>query len=90
MGHQGQNAAKYLRKGRGVAIDGRLEWRDWTTPDGQKRSAVGIVAEHVQFLSSCNGGGESHPQLAAPAEAAPVADPEAAFEAPTGDDDIPF
>ena len=28
-GAQGENAARYLTKGRGVAIDGRLEWREW-------------------------------------------------------------
>lgn len=54
-GAQGENAARYLEKGRPVAIDGRLEWREWETDDGQKRSAVQIVAESVQFL----GGGQA-------------------------------
>ena len=49
-GAQGENCARYLSKGRPVAIDGRLEWREWTTPEGQKRSAVDIVADAVQFL----------------------------------------
>ena len=39
-GAQGENCAKYLSKGRGVAIDGRLEWREWETPEGTKRQAV--------------------------------------------------
>ncbi len=56
-GAQGENCAKYLAKGRGVAIDGRLEWREWTTTEGQKRQAVEIVADSVQFLSSPDGGG---------------------------------
>lgn len=50
-GAQGENAAKFLAKGRPVAIDGRLEWREWET-DGQKRQAVDIVADSVQFLGS--------------------------------------
>jgi len=56
-GAQGENSARYLSKGRGVAIDGRLEWREWTTQEGQKRQAVEIVADSVQFLSSPDGGG---------------------------------
>src|SRR4051794_21668150 len=49
-GAQGENCAKYLSKGRGVAIDGRLEWREWETPEGTKRQAVEIVADNIQFL----------------------------------------
>ena len=33
-GAQGENAARYLAKGRPVAIDGRLEWREWEAQDG--------------------------------------------------------
>ncbi len=49
-GRQGENAAQYLSKGRPVAIDGRLEWREWTAQDGGKRQSVEIVADSVQFL----------------------------------------
>jgi single-strand DNA-binding protein len=49
-GAQGENCMKYLSKGRGVAIDGRLRWREWTGKDEQKRQAVDIIAESVQFL----------------------------------------
>src|SRR5438552_3061126 len=47
FGAQGENCGKFLRKGRPVAIDGRLRWREWTNNDGQKRQAVDIVAESV-------------------------------------------
>lgn len=50
-GVQGENVAKYLGKGSGIAVDGRLDWRSWETDDGGKRSAVQIIAENVQFLS---------------------------------------
>src|SRR3954452_11770142 len=59
-GRQGENAAQYLSKGRPVAIDGRLEWREFQDKDGNKRQAVDIIADNVQFLSSpegFNGGG---------------------------------
>ncbi len=52
FGAQGENCSRYLRKGRPVAIDGRLRWREWQTNEGQKRQAVDIIAESVQFLGS--------------------------------------
>ncbi len=69
-GAQGENVARYLEKGRPVAIDGRLEWREWETQDGSKRQAVDIIADSVQFLGSTNGtsGGEQqHEPVAASA-----------------------
>src|ERR671935_182804 len=39
-GAQGENCARYLSKGRPVAVDGRLEWREREGPDGSKRHAV--------------------------------------------------
>jgi single-strand DNA-binding protein len=56
-GAQGENAARYLSKGRPVAVDGRLEWREWETQEGDKRQAVDIIADSVQFLNSGNGAG---------------------------------
>src|SRR2546429_6628522 len=54
-GAQGENCATYLSKGRPVAIDGRLEWREWEAQDGTKRQAVEIIANSVQFLGSRDG-----------------------------------
>ncbi|MGA7434705.1 MAG: single-stranded DNA-binding protein, partial [Solirubrobacterales bacterium] len=55
-GAQGQNCANYLSKGRPVAVDGRLDWREWEAKDGSgKRQTVEIVAETVQFLGSRDG-----------------------------------
>jgi single-strand DNA-binding protein len=59
-GGQGENCANYLSKGRPVAVDGRLDWREWEAQDGSKRQAVEIIANSVQFLGSRNdnqGGG---------------------------------
>jgi single-strand DNA-binding protein len=66
-GAQGENAARILAKGRPVAIDGRLEWREWEGENG-KRQAVAIIADAVQFLGarddqrSANGDGDREPQ----------------------------
>jgi single-strand DNA-binding protein len=44
-----------MHKGSRVAIDGRLAWREWETADEQKRQAVSIVADTVQFLDRPGG-----------------------------------
>lgn len=55
-GAQGENCARYLSRGRPVAIDGRLEWREWEekdqqgNPTGRRRQAIDIIADTVQFL----------------------------------------
>jgi single-strand DNA-binding protein len=41
---------EYLKKGSAVFVEGRLHSRSWETEDGQRRSALEIVAERVQFL----------------------------------------
>jgi single-strand DNA-binding protein len=56
-GGQGESAARYLSKGRPVAIDGRLEWREWEAQDGSKRQSVEIIADTVQFLGDGAGNG---------------------------------
>ena len=88
-GNQGESCAQYLSKGRPVAIDGRLDWREWEGQDGNKREAVEIVAESVQFLGGRGddgglggGGGNQFVPAGAAQESADF--PAAA------DDDIPF
>ncbi len=51
-GGSAESVSRYMRKGSRVAIDGRLEWREWETADQQKRQAVSIVADTVQFLDT--------------------------------------
>jgi single-strand DNA-binding protein len=101
-GAQGENCANYLSKGRPVAVEGRLDWREWEAKDGSgKRQAVQIVANTVQFLGSrdgsggggggggnANGGGGFTPSSDVPADTSD-------FEgSPAGgggsEDDIPF
>src|SRR4051812_43917187 len=91
-GAQGENCARYLAKGRPVAVDGRLEWREWET-EGGKRQAVDIIAETVQFLSSPRDEGGQGNGFSARSDI-PV-DTNDFAAAPVGrsapaDDDIPF
>jgi single-strand DNA-binding protein len=50
-GRQGENAARYLSKGRQVYVEGRIQTREWEDKDGNKRTTTEIVAQSVQFLS---------------------------------------
>jgi len=79
FGAQAENAARYLAKGRQVAIEGRLEQQRREAQDGTKRSRIEIIADNVMYL----GTGEQKPQQQAPADAP--------YSGPMGaEDDIPF
>ena len=93
-GAQGENCARYLSKGRPVALDGRLEWREWTAQDGTKRQNVEIVADSVQFLggrddaASSGDGGFTASRSDVPVDTGDFAP--AAAPAGAASDDIPF
>jgi single-strand DNA-binding protein len=98
-GAQGENCAAYLSKGRPVAVEGRLDWREWEAKDGSgKRQAVQIVANSVQFLGSRDGGGGGgngngngfSPQSDTPADTSDYDPAPAGAGGGGGDDDIPF
>jgi single-strand DNA-binding protein len=61
FGLAAESVSNHVRRGRRVGIDGRLEWREWETADQQKRQAVSIVADTVQFLDSPRGEGDDAP-----------------------------
>jgi single-strand DNA-binding protein len=86
-GKSGENAAKYLSKGRLVLVEGRLDWQEWEK-DEQKRQRVEIIAEKLTYLPSGKGkeatGGDEAPSDA------PEPEPVAASAGASGDDDIPF
>jgi len=52
-GSTAENIGKYLTKGRGVFIEGRLQLESWDDKEtGKKRSKLKVVGENVQFLPS--------------------------------------
>lgn len=53
---QAENCANYLRKGRLVGVEGRLQIRTYETQDGQKRKAAEVVADRVEFLERAREG----------------------------------
>lgn len=78
-GKQGEHCAQYLAKGRSVFVEGRLQSRSWETEDGQKRSAVDVVADNVQFI----GGRGAAPGAGGGKD-------EGVDDMPPAEDDIPF
>jgi len=69
--------AEYLAKGRAVFVEGRLQSRSWETEGGQKRSAIEVRADRIQFLE--------WPEKEAPAEAAASEE-----EEETSEEEVPF
>lgn len=49
-GLEAENCAKYLRKGRLVAVTARLEPTSWEVEDGSKRRGMEVVATAIEFL----------------------------------------
>ncbi|HEX5592845.1 MAG TPA: single-stranded DNA-binding protein [Solirubrobacterales bacterium] len=99
-GAQGENCANYLSKGRPVAVEGRLDWREWEDQGGNKRQSVEIIANTVQFLGSRDGsggggngnggGGFSPPQSDVPADMGDFETAPAGGGGSSSEDDIPF
>jgi single-strand DNA-binding protein len=68
FGARAEALSRFLSKGAKVAIEGRLRWHQWETPQGEKRSKVDIIADEIEFLTSRDGG--SGAQYSAPEPAA--------------------
>jgi len=79
-------AANYLTKGRLVAVDGRLQIREWTTQDGQRRRTAEVVADELHGLERRREEGAQPPSD----EEGPAAEAPAAEEDEVGEgSDVP-
>ena len=56
---QAENIAKYCTKGSQVAVDGRIQTRNYDAQDGTKRYVTEVIADNVTFLGSRSGSAES-------------------------------
>jgi single-strand DNA-binding protein len=88
-------AGEYLKKGRPVFIEGRLQLDTWDDKQsGQKRSKLRVIGETMQLLGSRpsgGGGGEGGEEDRGSRPAKPAAPPKsAAAPAEPDDDEIPF
>jgi single-strand DNA-binding protein len=98
-GQQGENCARYLSKGRQVAVDGRLNYDAWEAQDGSKRSRVDIIADTVMFLggqgdgagqSGGSGGGRSTREAGSGSASGDADFRDIDFSKIDDEDDIPF
>ena len=82
---------QYMAKGRSVLVEGRLQFQQWTTPEGDKRSKHAVVVDNFTFLGSrgddAGGRGGEVSAAGVPAAAGAVS----GYDAPQpSGDDIPF
>ena len=87
----GENCAKFLQKGRKVAVVGAVSLHMYTGSDGQTRASLEVNADDVEFLSSRSDAEAAAGGYTAPAAEAPAAEPQAApgFTA-VETDELPF
>lgn len=81
-GRQAENCNQYLKKGRTVYVEGRLQTRKWQDKEGKDRYSTEVVADRVQFIGGGKGG-----------DAGGSSYDDAQLDPPPsggGDDDIPF
>lgn len=82
FGARADALARILAKGNKIAVEGKLRWSSWETPQGDKRSKLEVVADEVELMTSRGEGGSSGGY-------APSAEPE--DDMVGGDDaEIPF
>jgi len=58
---QAELANDFLKKGSAVLIEGRLRSRQWESAQGEKRSAIEVVARRIQFLDLPQAGATTEP-----------------------------
>lgn len=60
-------ARNYLSKGRQIVVEGSIKTRKYTAQDGSNRKVMEVVADHIYFADSGNGGGNAGNQISEPA-----------------------
>lgn len=85
-GKPGEIIAQYMKKGRQIYVEGRLQTRKWEDKEGQTRYMTEIVVSDFAFLDSGHADGEG----ARPASRENGTMTSAPAQAPTQEDDLPF
>lgn len=67
FGARGEALSRFLSKGSKVAIEGKLRWSQWESPQGDKRSKLEVVADEVELLSAREGASGGYSAPSAPA-----------------------
>lgn len=104
FGKQAETISRYMNKGRGIFVEGRLKLDQWETPAGEKRSKLRVNLENFQFVGgrgddgdgSSAGSGftppsqDSSPPLNEGAAPAPSKETNTEEKADVEEDDVPF
>jgi single-strand DNA-binding protein len=95
FGQRAETFNQYMSKGRPVLVEGRLQFQQWTSQDGQKRSKHEVVVDNFTFLGGGRGegsgpGAEATAAGVAPAVGPPAPGPGNDEPPPPADDGIPF
>ena len=85
----GETCARYLTKGRKVAVVGPVSVHTYQGSDGQTRASLEVMANDVEFLSSRNDA-EGEGGYSAPAASAPAAETASAGFTAVETDELPF
>lgn len=91
-GRTAEVAGEYLKKGRPVFVEGRLQLDSWDDKtSGQKRTKLKVIGENMQMLGAPRGGGSGGDEESSGGarSSRPAPPPKAAPSAPD-DDEIPF
>jgi single-strand DNA-binding protein len=90
-GRTAEVAGEYLKKGRPVFVEGRLQLDSWDDKQsGQKRTKLKVIGENMQMLGAPRGGGSGGgDEEGGSRPSRPAPPPKAAPSAPD-DDEIPF
>ena len=95
----GEFISKYFAKGRMIVVDGRLEMREWTDKEGNKRTSAEVIVDNAYFGDSKRDGdtgsfgGNTYAAPAAPAfggYSAPASSPASDFAMLDDDATLPF
>jgi len=91
-GRTAEVAGEYLKKGRPVFIEGRLQLDTWDDKQsGQKRSRLKVIGETMQMLGSRGGAADTGDEGDRPSRSAkPTAAPKPPGPSEPDDDEIPF
>jgi single-strand DNA-binding protein len=91
-GRTAEVAGEYLKKGRPVFVEGRLQLDSWDDKtSGQKRTKLKVIGENMQMLGAPRGGGSGGDEDGGPPRSSrPAPPPRAAVPSAPDDDEIPF
>ena len=86
-GRQAETCGEFLVKGSRVVVEGRLQFDQWQTDTGEKRSRLRVRADRVQFLGRTRREDAASPGTTPPPDAAP---PEIPPHTDNPNDNLPF